>query len=69
MASDSRKETNRPRSVSPTFVSSVAITCGIPEPEAPGAKRRVHQTTQAVHSGVHTSGLHQARARSAAKRP
>ena len=38
--------------------SSVAITCGMPEPAAPGAKRRVTQTQAAVATGIQSRGAH-----------
>ena len=50
-----RSETKRRRSVLSTAASSAAITCGMPEPAAPGAKRRVAQTMAAVQAGVHSS--------------
>jgi len=52
-----RSDTNWGRSVVATAGSSVAITCGMPEPAAPGAKRRVSHTTPAVQAVVHRSGV------------
>ena len=41
--------------------SSAAITCGMPEPPAPGSQRRVNQTMPAVTRGIHSRGAHQAK--------
>ena len=55
----SLSETYRPRCSRLTSGDSAAITCGMPEPAAPGTQRRVSQTMAAVEAGTHSSGAHQ----------
>ena len=54
-ATVNRRDTKRLRCAASTDASSAAITCGMPEPAAPGAKRRVAQTMAAVQAGVQSS--------------
>ena len=56
MASGS--ETSARRRSGARLSSSATITCGMPEPAAPGAKRRVSHTSSAVSTGVHSSMSH-----------
>ncbi len=62
-----RSETSVARAGAGRLESSVAITCGMPEPEAPGTNRRVSHSTPAVHAGVHTSGASGCSARTVPK--
>ncbi len=54
LAKDSHSDTKRPRCVESSAGSSVAITCGMPDPAAPGAQRRVSHTAPAVTAGIHS---------------
>jgi hypothetical protein len=56
LAKARRSDTNVERCAGVSAGSSAAITCGMPEPAAPGAKRCVAQTMAAAPSGVTTSG-------------
>ena len=55
LANDSHSETKRPRWFASSAGSRAVITCGMPEPAAPGAQRRVAHTTATVTTGIHTS--------------
>jgi len=55
LPSESRSDTKRCRMSAGSVGDSAAITCGIPEPAAPGTQRRVIQTMAAVSAGVHSS--------------
>ncbi len=58
LATVSLKETKCRRAAEFTWGSMAAMTCGMPEPEAPGKKRRVAQTMKAVSVGVQSSTHH-----------
>lgn len=48
-------ETSHFRCAGVTSSSAARITCGMPEPNEPGAKRRIHHSTSTVSAGVHNS--------------
>ena len=57
----SRNETKRPMLDARSPGVRAAITCGMPEPAAPGTQRRVTASAAVVHKGVQIKGSHQAR--------
>ena len=59
LATVSRIDTNRLRSALETSGVNAAITCGMPDPAAPGANRRVSHTMAAVEAGIQSMGPHQ----------
>ena len=62
LCSDTRNETRKERSSGVKPSSRARTTCGMPEPMAPGTKRRVHHSSATVSSGVHNSISHGAQA-------
>lgn len=55
LCSASRSDTRAEARAGAMSSCRAAITCGMPEPAASGAKRRVHISTATVSSGVQTS--------------
>lgn len=67
LAMDSLSETKKWRCSGGTAGSTDAMTSGMPEPVAPGAKRRVSQTMAAVQAGVQISGVQRDKVRNSSK--
>ena len=53
LCSDTRIDTSHVRWAGCRSSSSARTTCGMPEPMAPGTKRRVHHSRATVSAGVH----------------
>ena len=54
LCSDTRSDTSQALCAGGRSSSSARTTCGMPEPSAPGTKRRAHHSSATVSAGVHS---------------